>query len=233
MVADDHAERAARAAGPRARTLRRAGCSATRSRTRGGRSGRTPIHRWCQWPPIRSSPPSGGPIVTPRLPATRTAEYAGLALLRRDEVGDHRLVGGAAERAEDGQQREQRQARDDVVADEEQPERDEAFAALADQDHRPATDPVGRVAAEVADEPGRDRARQVGERERLDEAWSSLIAQIPRNGNIVEPAIEPIRLTAIRGRSAGSTSPPQIRRITREKHHGDAAEQPPEAAALG
>src|SRR5207237_9834500 len=51
----------------------------------------------------------------------------------------------------------------------------------------------------------------------LCERYSALIAQMPRNAKIVEPASEPIRLTARTGLSARSTSPPQTRRNRRPR----------------
>ena len=89
----------------------------------------------------------------------------GLVPLRRDEVGDHRLVCRAAERAEHRQEREQGQACEHVVPDREQAQRHQGHAAPAEQDHRPPADPVGGVAAEVADEAGEHGPDQVGEGE--------------------------------------------------------------------
>ena len=81
----------------------------------------------------------------------------GLLSLGRDEVGDHRLVGRAAEGAEGRQEREQGQPRQLVVTDEQQTERHERLEAPAEQDQRPPADVVGDVPAEVA-----DRAREHG-----------------------------------------------------------------------
>ena len=88
----------------------------------------------------------------------------GFLSLRRDEVGDHRLVGRAAEGAERRQQREQRQARQLVVADEQQAERDERLEAPAEEDQRPPADVVGDVPADVADAAREQRADQEGGR---------------------------------------------------------------------
>src|SRR5581483_5698450 len=89
-----------------------------------------------------------------------------LVPLGGDQVGDHRLVGGAAQRAEDGQQREQPEAEVDVPADGDQRERDERLAPPAGEDQRPAPDLVRPVAADVPRDAGEDGADEVGERER-------------------------------------------------------------------
>ena len=85
--------------------------------------------------------------------------------LGRDEIGDHRLVGGIPQRAERRQQGEEREAEIDVAAGQDQPERHERLEAPAREDERPPPDAVRPVSADVADDAGEDRADQVRERE--------------------------------------------------------------------
>ena len=109
VVADDHARTSRAAAAPRARTRRRAGCSGRRSRTRAAASGSTPSQRWFQLPPIRKQAAERRADRDAEVLRDAHRRVRGLLPLGRDEVGDHRLVGRAAERAEGRQQREQRQ----------------------------------------------------------------------------------------------------------------------------
>ena len=185
MVADDHAERPALRRARRARTRRRAGCSGRRSRTRAAASGSdaepevVPVAA-DQEQAAERRPDRDSEVAARRAP-TRTPASCRSG---DDEVGDHRLVGRAAERAEDRQQRRAaRGPRRTLSPTKSRPSGTSALEPPAEQDQRPAADPVRRVAAEVADD-ARQRRRRPGRRsrERCCEACSSLIAQMPRNG---------------------------------------------------
>ncbi len=138
-----------------------------------------PSQRCDQSPPIRSRPPIGGPITTPKLEAIANRRVRVDAAFRRDQVGDHRLVGGAAERAERRHQHQQDEPRPEPVADREEPERNERLEPPAAQDQRPPADPVRPVAARIPGQPGADGAPEVGERQRPLRRVEVRIAQIP------------------------------------------------------
>jgi len=70
-----------------------------------------------------------------------------LAALRRDEIRDHRLADRAAERAEDARERERGQPGPLRVGEREEEQRVPDHHAVPDQDHPPAADPVGQIAA--------------------------------------------------------------------------------------
>ena len=149
MVADDHPEgaplrRAARGIGPSARDVTPRNPIGERGQGK---------HAEPQVLPVTTDQQEAAerrPDRDPEIGRDPDRRVRSLALLRADEVGDHRLVGGTPERAEDREQGEQRQAGGDVVADREQAERNERSAPFADQDQRPTADPIRGVAAEVA-----------------------------------------------------------------------------------
>ena len=163
-VADDHAERAALR-----RPFGRVGAAARDVAHRDGEPD-CGEHRRAQ--------PQVGPVAADE---ERSAEHrpdrdaevrsdahrriGGLLALGRDEVGDHRLVGCAAERAEDGQEGEEREPHVDVMADREQREGHHRLKPPAGEDQRPAADPVRPVTAGIAHAAREHGAGQVRERE--------------------------------------------------------------------
>ena len=83
-------------------------------------------------------------------------------LLGRDEVGDHGLVGGAADRAEDPHPGHQRESEQELVPREEEQRDVEHLPAPADQDQPPPTVVVGEMASQVAGARGKYSADQEG-----------------------------------------------------------------------
>ncbi len=89
-----------------------------------------------------------------------------LAALRRDEVRDHRLRHGTAERAEHAGERERSQPRPLRVREREQQQWIADHDPVADQDHTAPADPVGEIAARKAAEPGEHGSDEERERQR-------------------------------------------------------------------
>ena len=175
-------------------------------------------------PPIRSRPPSGGPIVTPRFCATRTDAYA--ASCRSGATRSATIAwsaappsepkaGSSASSVRPAQLVVRRRAAGRAARAPGSPSRSGSAAAGRCGPRRARRRSRWRLRGRRR--PGRPSPRA------LCEACSSLIAQMPRNGKSAEPAIEPVRPTASTGRSARSTSPPQTRRKMRAKSVMDSA----------
>ena len=89
-----------------------------------------------------------------------------LAALRRDEVGDHRLADRAAERAEHARERERCQPGPLRIRQREEEQRVPDHHPVPDQDHPPAADPVGQVAAGESAQGRENGADEERERQR-------------------------------------------------------------------
>ena len=115
-------------------------------------------------PPMNSSPPIGGPIVTPKFAATRTDAYA--ASCRSGATRSAIIAWSAAPPSDPNAGSPASSARPRYTW---WPTKSSPSGRGAppppDQDQRPAADLVRPVAADIPGDDGEDRADEVGERE--------------------------------------------------------------------
>ena len=115
--------------------------------------------------PISSSPPIGGPKSDAEVRRDAHRRVGRLVPLLRNEVGDHRRVGAAADRAADRRRRHQRQPEEDAVPGEAVADEGQRERHPAEEDHRLAPDVVGEMPAEVAGDDPDERRAEEGEAE--------------------------------------------------------------------
>ena len=115
----------------------------------------------------------------------------GLVPLRRDEVGDHRLVGAGSDRAADAGDRRSGRDREARCRRRSCSEKKTAVSSRrAEQDQRPPADVVGQVPAEVPGREAGDRGDRNAVPSCLVVAPSSSTAQMPTKTQPAESAVE-------------------------------------------